>query len=112
MQMPEFPPSMVQAMFGEYARHVGAWLYVQNQGNGGVSFVGASRDRSLLYDSSKTHIFTLGEIIVRPHFSVASDSCKGSGLTGLVTNNHQEFISAEDREIICDPMGKLRKIGW
>jgi hypothetical protein len=104
------PDEQAKLLYGHHARHAPAWLYVQNQGNSGVIFVGASQDRSLAYGTDKTHVFVLGEIIVRPHFAIASNSCRGHGISGLVTNCHEDFIHSDDRAIICDPMGQYAKL--
>ena len=82
----------VRVLFGEHAVHVPAWLYVQNQGDGVVTFVGASRSPTpahpLRYGSDRTHQFILGEIVVRPHQVVATDALRGSGLAHLVARGH------------------------
>ncbi|GGM52846.1 hypothetical protein ACFFX1_55310 [Dactylosporangium sucinum] len=90
---------MAQVMFGENARHVPAWLYVQHQGDDMVSFVGASRvagHHPLRYGSDRTHQFILGEIIVRPHLIVSTDALRGYGLSGLATSDHNpsEMLAA------------------
>jgi hypothetical protein len=54
-------------MFGEHARQVPAWCYVQDQGSGVVSFVGSSRADSphpLRFGSSRTHQFVVGELML------------------------------------------------
>lgn len=83
---------MTAVMFGQHARQVPAWMYVQNQGDGVVSFVGSSRvpdgPHPLRYGSDRTHQFIVGEIIVRPHLIVATDSLRGDGLSSLVTGAH------------------------
>lgn len=99
-----------RAMYGEWARHVPAWLYVQNNGEGQRSFVGATQSTDLSYGQPHTHQFILGEIIVRPHFAVSSNAFRGHGLTGLASANHSDFLLAEDLSIICDPMGSLSKM--
>lgn len=82
----------IQAMLGQDARRAPAWLYVQNQGNGIVSFVGASKmDEAihpLRYDSERTHQYIHGEVILRPVSIVATDALRGQGLDGLVTGYH------------------------
>lgn len=81
-----------RVMYGERARHVPAWLYVQDVGAGVVSFAGASRVDSkahpLRYGSERTHQFIVGELIVRPHQVIATDALRGTGLEGLVRGAH------------------------
>lgn len=78
-------------MYGENARHVPVWMYVQDGGNGMVTFVGASNvgePHPLRYGSVRTHQFIVGEVIVRPHLVVATDTLRGLGLAGLAMNDH------------------------
>lgn len=92
---------MARVMYGIDARHVPAWLYVQDQGPGTVSFVGASRtpgqDNPLTYGSGHyehgarpawTHHFVVGEIIVRPHLVIGTNALRGESLSGLATGGH------------------------
>ena len=79
----------VRAMFGAHAVHVPAWLYVQNQGNGTVAFVGASRTQyphPLRFGSERTHQLIIGEMIIRPHSVIGTDALIGHGLGALVTH--------------------------
>jgi hypothetical protein len=83
------PERYVRAMFGEHALHVPAWLVVQDQGNGTVALVGASKMNAphpLRYGSERTHQLIIGELVVRPHRVVASDALRGNGLAALVAN--------------------------
>lgn len=98
-----------QALYGQHARHVPAWMYVQDGGTGIVSFVGASKVNveqhlagvhPLRYGSTRTHQLIVGEIIVRPHLVVATDDLRGMGLAGLATNDH--WATAENGERIID----------
>lgn len=83
---------MARVMFGDNARHVPGWMYVQDQGDGTVSFVGSSRVKDaphpLRYGSDRTHQFFVGELIVRPHLVIATDALRGTGLAGLATGKH------------------------
>lgn len=67
-------------------------MYVQDVGDGIVSFVGGSRvgeaAHPLRYGSDRTHQLVVGEIVVRPHFVVATDTLRGMGLAGLATHHH------------------------
>ncbi|PZD70171.1 hypothetical protein C1752_17186 [Acaryochloris thomasi RCC1774] len=95
-----------QMMYGQHAVRVPAWLYTQ-PGKEEVIFVGATKDLRASHGNQRTHQFMLGEIILRPHFAVASDNFRGHGATALLTANHMDFLLADDMEVICDPMGKL-----
>lgn len=101
-----------QVMFGQHAQHVPAWLYVQSQGNGTVLFVGASRSTGLTWGGTKTHQFMLGELIARPHFVVESDGFAGHGISGLARADHLDFVEAEDRVVLCDPLGLVATKGY
>lgn len=79
-----------RVIYGDDARHVPAWFYVQDQGAGVVAFVGASvlpadLAHPLRYGSDRTHQIIVGEIIVRPHTVVATDELRGAGLGALAT---------------------------
>jgi len=93
-------------LFGRYAVHVPAWLYVQHQGDGTVLFVGASKvpdlAHPLRYGSDRTHQFIVGEVIVRPHRVVATDALRGSGVSFLAGGSHDLGVMLGDGEVILD----------
>ncbi len=98
-------------MFGENARHVPMWMYVQDQGDGVVSFVGASRVgqdvHPLRYGSGRTHQFVLGELVVRPHLVMATDTLQGMGLGGLATHGHDlRQMLADGELLLCTPAAR------
>lgn len=95
---------MTKVMFGAAAVHVPAWLYVQD---GGI-IVGASKDPRVAFGGTKTHQLMLGEIILRPHWVVESNSFRGHGVTSLLTSSHQDFLMADDLTVLADPLGKIR----
>jgi len=91
---------MARVMYGENARHVPAYLYIQDQGPGIVSFVGSSmtpgRDHPLRYgaphyvrdhrdDGYRPHHLIVGEIIVRPHVVIATSAMSGYGISQFLT---------------------------
>jgi len=82
---------MAKVLFGENARHVPAWMYVQGEA-GLVSFVGASKvptpEHPLRFGSQRTHQFIVGDLVVRPHLVVATDTLQGMGLSALATHRH------------------------
>lgn len=84
------------ALFGQHAVHVPAWLYVQNQGEGIVSFVGASRVADLAhplrYGSARSHQLIIGEIVVRPHLVMGTDDLRGQTLSGLALGDHHDEV--------------------
>jgi hypothetical protein len=87
-----------RVLFGQHAVHVPAWLVVQDQGDGLVSFVGASRGAGphpLRFGSTEVHQLVVGEIIVRPHHVTHSSARAGSGLAGLVTDPYTDLADAE-----------------
>ncbi len=93
-------PNYTRVLFGDRAIHVPAWFYVQDAGDGIVTFVGASKSDDLLhplrYGSTRTHQLIVGELIVRPHRIIATDALRGSGLAALVQGGHDidEMLSA------------------
>lgn len=91
-------------MFGENARHVPAWMYVQDAGEGRVSFVGASRvvdlAHPLRYDSERTHQLIVGELVVRPHQVFATDALQGEGLANLVHGHDIETLLAQGERVL------------
>lgn len=110
---------MSRIFYGANAVHVPAWLYVQNQGTEGgtdvVSFVGASRmpgvdPHPLRYGSQRTHQFVLGEIIVRPHIVVATDTLRGYGLGGLATSGNDIRRMLADGEIVVKSASVIRAL--
>lgn len=97
---------MTKVLFGENARHVPAWLYVQGEG-GMVSFVGASRmphldEHPLRYASQRTHQFIVGELVVRPHLVVATDTLRGMGLASLAQHDHDITAMLSQGERLID----------
>ncbi len=59
-----------------------------------------SDDHPLRYGSQRTHQFAVGEIIVRPHFVLATDTLRGTGVAGLVTGNHDIKDMLTDGEYV------------
>lgn len=91
-------------------RQVPGWLYVQDQGDGTVSFVGSSRvpgggAHPLRYGSDRTHQFLVGELLVRPDYALDTNVLRGRGLGGLVTQDHDLSRFLQDGEILLDPYG-------
>jgi hypothetical protein len=104
---------MAQVMYGRNARHVPAWCYLQNQGPGYVSFVGASRmgaPHPLRYGSEREHVFAVGEIIFRPHVAIATDALRGTGLAGLATGSHDTDEMLANGELIIGTEQMLEQI--
>jgi len=108
---------VAQIMFGANARHVPAWMYVQDAGAGTVSLVGASRvaqpAHPLRYDSGRCHQFVIAELIVRPHLVVATDALRGSGLAGLATGGHDIGAMLTNGETVIEtPEGRRALARW
>lgn len=107
---------LTTAMFGQNARRVPAWMYVQDQGDGFVSFVGGSKtddprtSHPARYGSARTHQFVVGELIIRPHLVVATDALRGEGLSGLATSGHQLTHMLTNGEVLLDPIGMAAKL--
>lgn len=98
-----------RVLFGESARQAPAWLYVQDQGDGLVSFVGASHvpetAHPLRYGSERSHQFVVGEIILRPVMVLGTDTRRGDGFAGLATNHHDLDHMLTNGEYIIKPGG-------
>lgn len=105
---------MTAVMFGANARHVPAWLYVQNQGPGMVSIVGASRVANLAaahplrYGSDRAHQLVIGEIVIRPHVVIATDARRGDGLAALTGDHNLREILAQGEILFGTPPEGLR----
>lgn len=88
-------------LFGQHARHVPAWLYVQDMGPGLVTFVGASkvltRAHPLRYGSERTHQLIVGELVIRPHQVHATDELRGYGLGSLVLGSGHDVAMAGEK---------------
>ncbi|MYR62429.1 hypothetical protein GTY54_41590 [Streptomyces sp. SID625] len=102
--------ALAHIAFDANVRHVPAWLYVPDQGDGTVSFVGSSRvpgggDHPLRYDSDRTHQFLVGELLVRPHYALDTNVPRGQGLGGLATAHPDLNRFLSDGEILLDPHG-------
>jgi hypothetical protein len=119
---------MTRVMYGENARHAPAWLYTQGPGEV-VQFVGASavqgachwdcaqshghRDNPLVYGANRWPIqFIVGEIIVRPHLVIGTDSREfvGMGLGGLATAGHDMGEMLAHGELIAGSEATLARI--
>jgi hypothetical protein len=82
-----------QVIYGEHARSVPAWWWVQNQGSDRqrrpvVAIVGASTWNEVAphparYDSARSHLLMVGELILRPRLIVATDARRGDGWHSL-----------------------------
>jgi hypothetical protein len=96
------------------ARHVPAWMYVQDAGDGVVSFVGASRvpqqvgAHPLRYGSERTHQLIVGEVVLRPHYALGTDALIGVGLGGIAGRGFHDLDGLLDRgELLFDPYGRF-----
>jgi hypothetical protein len=117
---------MARVMYGENARHVPAYLYVQDSGPGIVSFVGSSmtpgHDNPLRYgaphwrrghdDGYRPHHLIVGEIIVRPHVVIATSALRGFGLGQMLTDGPgiEEMITDGRGELVIGTSAKLAEI--
>ena len=106
---------MTRVMYGQNARHVPAWLYVQHQGPGVVGIVGASRvpdgaPHPLRYGNDRQHSFIVGEIIIRPHLVITTDALKGYAAGGLYLGDHDFREMLSDGEVAIGSDSALRRI--
>jgi len=75
---------MTKVMFGENAKQAGGWVVLQNQGDEGIMFAGATRDPNFFY-GTLTHTLVVGEILIRPKCAINSDDFRGFGIGGFWT---------------------------
>ncbi len=104
--------AQIRYLLGDRAHRVPAWMYVQNAGDGVVSFAGASRVPTLLhpmrYGSERSHQLIVGELVIRPHVIVATDALRGEGLGGLISKGgHDLPRMLSDGEVLLDVTGQL-----
>jgi hypothetical protein len=101
-------------ILGDQIQHVPAWMYVQDQGAGLVSFVGSSRAQTgahpMRYGSGRSHQFILGEVVIRPHLIVGTDTLRGQGAGGLVTGSHDIDQMLREGEVILDITGRTQPL--
>lgn len=85
-------------------------LVAQNQGDNLTSFVGFSDYIYFPFDVNldKNHILFVGEIVVRPHYAVATDRYGGIGLEGIYVDSDKEMMVDGD-ELMVDNMGHFDK---
>jgi len=105
---------MARVMYGQNARHVPAWMYVQRHSAETVGLVGASRDpqgavHPLLYGSDRQHALIVGEIIVRPHLVITTDALRGAGAGSLYLGNHDFGAMLADGELAVGSEEALRR---
>lgn len=127
---------MARVLYGENARHVPGFLYVQDAGQGVVSFVGASAtpdlaDNPLRYgaphwatpapapDDYWPHHLIVGELIVRPHVVIATRALRGFGLAQMLTDSPDLPELIEDGRLVvgtsallADLVERTRRAPW
>jgi hypothetical protein len=96
-----YPADAARLFYGEHARHVPAWLVVQDACLDTVSFVGSSMTpgvpNPLRYGAPAwtpgtpdgvywPHHLIVGEIIVRPHVAIATRALRGMGVGQMLTD--------------------------
>lgn len=106
---------MARVMYGQNARHVPAWMYVQRHSAETVGLIGASRvlegtAHPLLYGSGRQHAFIVGEVIVRPHVVITTDALRGMGAGGLYTGDHDFRAMLRDGELTVGSEEALRRV--
>lgn len=106
---------MARVMYGQNAVHVPAFFYVQNQGDGMVSFIGGSAlpgaVHPLRYGSERAHQLVIGEVIVRPHIIVATDTLQGLGMNGMMTTHHDLTAMLAKGEMVLGTEDQARTAG-
>ena len=80
----------MRVCFGENAVHVPVTLTIQEQGDGTVIIIGASRvpakRHPLLLGSAEPHVHILGDAIFRPSWA-GEANLRGYGAAGLLTSS-------------------------
>lgn len=105
---------MARVMYGQNARHVPAWMYVQRHADNTVGLIGASRVQEgtahpLLYGSDRQHAFIVGEVIVRPHLVITTDALRGMGAGSLYLGSHEFGAMLADGELAVGTEEALRR---
>jgi hypothetical protein len=118
---------MARVLYGENARHVPAYLYVQDAGPGLVSFTGSSmtpgQDNPLRYGAGhwrssddnegyRPHHLIVGEIIVRPHVVITTSALSGFGLAQMLTDGPgiEELTDGGQGELVIGTSAQLAEI--
>lgn len=96
---------MTRVIWGEHARHVPAWMVVQDGGDTTVALAGSSMTpggpNPLRYGSRQPHQLVVGEIIVRPHVVIETEALRGYGFGQFLTS------MPPLNELIEDGQGRL-----
>ena len=101
-----------KVMYGENAIHVPMWMVVQN-GPPAHLICGATKSPKIMYGTKLTHVLILGEMVIRPHFAVASDNFVGHGAGGFWTDNPSAVSWLTDGEVLVDTaMGREAIMRW
>ncbi len=101
-------------MFGRHAVSVGV-NFIMQETEGGMILIGQSKCQNnpmLRFGAKKerTHVLVLGDMVLRPHLVMASDSFRGDGVTSLVKNG---FVSPDrwlDGDLVLDAVGRINEI--
>ena len=106
---------MARVMYGENARHVPAWAYVQRHGPSVVGLVGASAvadgtPHPLLYGSGWQHVFVVGEVVVRPHVAIGTNALTGHGAGSLYLGPHDFGEMLADGKLLVGSEASLRRV--
>jgi hypothetical protein len=112
---------MARVMYGQNARQVPCWMYVQHQGASDgtdtVGIIGASRVpvapgavHPLRYGTDWAHHFIVGEIIVRPHIVIGSNALQGYGAGNLYLGEHEFGAMLADGELVTGSPDVLRRV--
>lgn len=89
---------MTKVMYGENAMHIPMWMVAQE---GGI-IAAATTSPKAMYGSDMTHVLTLGEMIIRPHFAIGSNDFAGHGAGGFWTDNPGATEWLENGRVFVD----------
>lgn len=86
---------MTKVMFGQNAFHIPVNIISQDVGEGEkvAGVFQTSHGLPLRFNSQRTHVLALGDMMFRPRLVIASDHWRGMGISGLYKDG---FISVED----------------
>lgn len=102
-------------MFGRHAVSVGV-NFIMQETEDGMILIGQSKGPStskLRFGAKKgrTHVLVLGDMVLRPHLVMASDSFRGAGVTNLVKNGFTSTDKWLEGDIVLDAIGRLKDMG-
>jgi hypothetical protein len=101
-------------LMGENAVAVGV-NFIMQETEKGMILIGQTNHPSanmLRFKAKKdrTHVLVLGDMILRPHLVLASDSFRGAGTTSLFKDGFTSHEKWLEGDIVLDAAGRLKEL--